>query len=142
METMSPRLALNPGWAGAVLGSAIGGVCLLVEVLAFGSWVMVIAVGVGGLLGWVEGPRVAQTRRFGRSIIRMSILAVLLGDVTVSLMLVGPDGGGAPNVIGVGFLGLAIFGLPALALTTAASGVWAVTFRWWLARAHQPSPEP
>jgi hypothetical protein len=137
MNTMSPRPVRNASWAGAILGAAIGGVCLLVELRAFGTVVMLAAVPTGAVLGWIEGKRVGRTGRLAGSVVRMSVLAVLLGDFLVSFAFAGGDVTALPGVIVLAFIGLLYFGLPALVLTAAASGVWAVTFRWWLGRVHR-----
>jgi hypothetical protein len=127
--------------AGAVAGALIGIVPVAAGLVASGTELLVVA-GIlggitGGLLGARFGPGVRQRSRRSAAavVLRMSVLAVLLGDLLVTgffalVALSSSNPGSVVFAVTVfPVLGFAIFGIPAFGMALVAGLVWVVVMR-------------
>lgn len=99
----------------------------LVEVLLFRTRVTSVGVLVAAPLGALFGVRAATWYHPARTILGMAALAMLGGSLVIAWDL--SLGAGTDAFLTVWVFGVALLGLPALILTTAATMVWAFTCR-------------
>jgi hypothetical protein len=124
-----------------VAGALIGIVPVAIGLIASDLEIFVpagILGGVaGGLLGARYGPGVRDRSRVSAAFVavRMSVLAVLIGDMLVCAFLAlaalgSPNPGSAVfALILLPLLGIGLFGLPALAMALVAGFAWVVVMR-------------
>ena len=142
-----PSAARRPLWEGAsgliiptrvrVLGSAIGLLAgaavamaaLAVEVVGdsfpLSPVLAVPVVWTGAICGWWMAPA-AWSSRTGEKVgvvIRMALLAVVVGDATLVFAIAGGPGGGA-GLLGIMLIGVIVFGWIALPFAAAAAAIW------------------
>jgi hypothetical protein len=126
--------------AGAVAGALIGIVPVAIGQIAHVE--IFVPAGIlggvaGGLLGARYGPGVRNRSRVSAAFVavRMSVLAVLIGDLLVCAVLAlaalgSPNPGSAvfPLIL-LPLLGVGFFGLPALGMALIAGFAWVVVMR-------------
>lgn len=141
---------------GALTGGGIGALLLGLTAVnsepdiraqyAYGLAVLV----VGGVLGWVYGPRAAQPGLLNAAGTagRITLIAVPLGAVLVVLLSTGLQlfyadasgylvlydiGGAIVGILGLALIGLVLLGLPMAGLTFVAASIWVFLVRLALA---------
>lgn len=144
IRTYGARIGAYPGLALTAL-FAVGGVSF--ESISLASWIAPMAIPVGMAVGWWHAPHVVEASRwpFGRLLL-MGLEATSLGLALIAVL------GGAGTLLGspaldgiaafaagaafVAFFGLLLFGLPMVAVATAAAFAWAAVLR----RRYPPEP--
>ena len=126
----------HPRLLGVLVALGICAVVIAGEVVVFGSSIMVLSLLIAPYLGWCLGPDAAAGRRAGRTVLEMAGVSVLYGAFLVSMAgqtdaYVAWDGpfDRAAEVIGIALIGLVVFGLPALLLTSVCALAWYLTVR-------------
>ena len=127
--------------AGAVAGALIGIVPVAPGLIVSGFELLVVAGVLGGITGGLLGARYGpgvrnRSRRSATGVaLRMSALAVLLGDLLVSVFFVfvaltsSNPGSVVAALTLVPILGLAIFGIPAFGMALIAGLAWVGVMR-------------